>query len=74
MNPTKLFMNLWNAEKEKSKRRERADNILVHVDDYLEDCGWRTCDTTLFRVDPITGTRYPTDTAFVVQLSRDLNV
>ena len=57
----------------KSIRRDRADKILEHVHDYLDECDWLVCNETLFRIDPITGTRYPGDAAFIVQLSRDLN-
>ena len=57
----------------RNERRERADKILSDIHDYLTECDWLVCNETLFRIDPITGTRYPGDTAFMIQIGRDLN-
>lgn len=53
-------------------RREKADKILEKVDDYLDKAGWFVDDVTLLRIDPITQSKYPGDTAFCIQLGRDL--
>ncbi len=57
----------------KQSRRESADAILADVMDYLEIAKWTVDDHTLFHRDPVTNALYPTDTAFCIQIGRDLS-
>jgi len=53
-------------------RRQIADNALEYISNYLENAGWKLDIVTLFRVDPVTNAKYSSDTAFCIQLARDL--
>lgn len=55
-------------------RRQLADDSLVYVCAFLKEAGWTIDDMTFFHVDPITTAKYPTDTAYSIQLGRDLNI
>lgn len=54
-------------------RRDQADQILEHVCDYLRAAGWAIDNHTLFHIDPVTLAKYPTDTAFCIQVGRDFS-
>ena len=58
--------------KTRTEAQKRANIILEKVHEYLAECGWTICSETLFSIDPITGTIYPGDTAFAIQVGRDL--
>ena len=56
-------------------RRQLADDSLVYIMAFLKEAGWTIDESlTFFHVDPITNAKYPTDTAYSIQLGRDLNV
>jgi hypothetical protein len=57
---------------DRQTRRKASDDILIQVMEYLKQANWTVDDYTLFHVDPITKSKYPTDTAFCIQLGRDM--
>lgn len=54
-------------------RRQIADEALEYISNFLERAGWRIDCHTLFWIDPVTDAKYSSDTAFSVQIARDLN-
>jgi hypothetical protein len=49
-----------------------ALNILNEIEDYLTDKKWSICNYTLYHIDPVTKSKYPTDISFYIQSARDL--
>lgn len=56
----------------KKTRREIANEAMDYIGDYLRDAGWAIDFATMFHIDPITQSKYSADTAFVIQLGRDI--
>jgi hypothetical protein len=52
--------------------KERGEKMLNVVGDYLDKCGWFLDEHTLLRVDPLSKAKYSADSAFVIQIARDI--
>ncbi len=53
-------------------RRQIGDEAIEYITKYLDDAGWLICTYTMFRIDPLGAGKYSQDTAFVIQLGRDI--
>lgn len=63
-----------NKKNKNKSRRDKANEVLDVIFDYLSDAGWGMDYDTCFRIDPISKAKYPSDTAFSIQIGRDLTL